>query len=149
MAVEEPRNTRDLLGVLLEETLEIARRTRDLREARPTGTSRPADPAAVLGELERTVRMGRIATRLSACMAWLLARRAVGAGELNPERAREEEWRLLRLEGEFWERPEPEADDSLGRLAARAERLYARIRRLDRGLDTPPPRGIVEPGRGA
>ena len=154
MAVEARRGERDLLGALLEETLGIARETRDLvsRPAPATG-----DPGSLLAELERAVETGRIATRVSACMAWLLARRAVGAGELTPEQAREREWRLLPLEGELWEEETPAAEaGELARLAARAERLYARVRRLDRSLDAPPgtPSGapsdaIVEPGRDA
>ncbi len=149
MAVEERPGERDLLGALLEETLELARRTRDLLEAEAARDRQRSGAPPVPAELERAVRTGRIATRLSACMAWLLARRAVGAGELSADRARGEAWRLLPLEGDFWEAPETEEEETLGRLAVRAERLYARVRRLDRSLDGPSQRGIVEPGQGA
>ncbi len=149
MALGERRGERDLLDALFEETLEIARRTRDLMEQQAARQPHRTGPQPVLAELERAVRTGRIATRLSACMAWLLARRAVGAGELSADRARDEAWRLLRLEGDFWEAPEAGEEDRLGRLAAQAERLYARIRRLDRSLDGPSQPGIVEPGQGA
>ncbi len=147
MAVEERRSERDLLAPLLEEALEIARETRDLLGGEGLQGS---DPGSLLAELERAVQTGRIATRVSACMAWLLARRAVGAGELTPEQARADDWRLLRLEGSFWEEEPPLGEaGELGRLAARAERLYARVRRLDRSLDGLPQPGIVEPERDA
>lgn len=147
MAVEEWRGGRDLLGVLLDETLQIACRTRDLLgEDAP----RAADPLPVLAELERAARIGRIATRVSACMAWLLARRAVAVGELTPEQARRGDWRLLRLEGAFWEEePEAGAEAALAGLARRAEQLYARVQRLDRSLDRDGAPAIVGPDQDA
>ncbi len=147
MAVEEWRGGRDLLGALLDETLQIACRTRDLLGE---GAPRASDPLPVLAELERAARIGRIATRVSACMAWLLARRAVAVGELTPEQARREDWRLLRLEGAFWEE-EPEAGEeaALAGLVRRAEQLYARVQRLDRGLDRDGAPAIVGPDQEA
>ncbi len=147
MAVEEWRGGRDLLGALLDETLQIACRTRDLLGEEKAETR---GPLPVLAELERAARIGRIATRVSACMAWLLARRAVAVGELTPEQGRQEDWRLLRLEGAFWEE-EPAAGEeaALAGLARRAEQLYARVQRLDHGLDREGSPAIVGPGQDA
>ncbi len=124
------------LEPLLAEALDLARRTRDLLVT----ADRPAarGDAGPLAALVRAAEIGRITTRLTASVAWLLGRRAVAAGELDPEAARDPHWRLLPLPGP--EAPSwPVDDPEIARLARRSAALYARLQRLDAALDSAPP----------
>lgn len=74
----------------------------------------------------------RLTTRLMQVASWLLVQRAVREGDMAPEAACEARYRLSE------ERPAPEAEGELpGELVGlveRAERLYERVRHLDRRM---------------
>ncbi len=75
----------------------------------------------------------RVTSRLSSCLAWLLVRKAVGAGELTEIEGCQPEHRLevteicLDVDGE--------ADDDLPRelrrLLTQSRKMYERVQRLD------------------
>jgi regulator of CtrA degradation len=76
----------------------------------------------------------RVTARLSQVMAWLLAQKAIHAGELSPEEVIERHDRLADIAICMEEEPE---DEILGLPArcrdflARSHRLYIRVARLD------------------
>lgn len=79
----------------------------------------------------------RVTTRLSQCLAWLMVQKAIQHGELPPDAARRPE---NRLDGEaVCEHEGGEADpgvpEGLRDLLKRSRRIYARVKRLDAGLD--------------
>ncbi len=120
---------------LLAEALALAARIRD-----HLARSAPPAPDRLDEALRYSLRLSRLSTRVMAAIAWLLARRAVCAGEIDPQEGREERWRLLPLDGPAFEGPaarEDGGDPLLAELDRAAESLYARIRRLDRELDRP------------
>lgn len=124
----DPGTVKQLLG----QALRLAHQTRDHLLAETASTSR-----SPLAALTRAATFGRITTQLTASIAWLLACRAVAAGELDAETAREPRWRLLTV-------PEqaddllPADDPELARLARESAALYARLQRLDAALDSDP-----------
>lgn len=122
------------LETMLAEAVRLAERTRDIiGPGRPAGAAR-RDP---LAELERAAELGHVTTLVTACVAWLLARLAAAHGEIDAEEARAEPWRLLPLDalaGPGTACRDPE----LAALARACDGLYARIRRLDAALDSPP-----------
>jgi len=75
----------------------------------------------------------RVTSRLTQVMAWLLAQKAVHAGEISQETAASEEFALSG--GEICSDPSgPDNEDlpsGLRSLLSRSHRLYMRIHRLD------------------
>lgn len=81
----------------------------------------------------------RLTTRLMQVASWLMVQRAVRDGELSPETARDEKYRLV-------DRPSMNADAfiacasdlpaPLRDLGVRADALYERVVRLDAGFET-------------
>ncbi len=122
------RRERDPVARLLDEALELAEQTVGACAQRTSGGD-------LLDGLQRNADLGRVVTRIGACVAWLLARRAVAAGEIAPDTSREEKWRLLRLQDPFWEQPPLTSDPVLADLVRRSARLYDRIKRLDADLE--------------
>ena len=82
----------------------------------------------------------RLVSRVGFCIAWLLGRRAVLSGEVAPEAAGDERWRLGGRDVCLAE-PAPSAalPRALTELLARSDRLYRRIDRLDSQLGPSPP----------
>ena len=78
-----------------------------------------------------------VTSRVAYCLAWLLARRAVAAGELSAEEALGEPWRLGggELPPEVCGGQASELPPELRRLAERSHALFRRVERLDRDLD--------------
>ncbi|HEY8573221.1 DUF1465 family protein [Phenylobacterium sp.] len=87
----------------------------------------------------------RLTTRLMQVASWMLVQRAVREGDMDPEAACEDRYRLAAEEvcrGAPAEAPEEELPPGLLALLARSEKLYERVRHLDRrmyveGVDTP------------
>jgi len=79
----------------------------------------------------------RMTTRLTQVMAWLLVQRAVQAGEMTRDEARQPQHRLGAHEiCETEEPPVPaELPPRLQDLLARSHALYTRVARLDAMLD--------------
>ena len=74
----------------------------------------------------------RLVSRLGFCLAWLLGRRAVLSGEMAPEAADDERWRLGGRDICLVELPQVASlPVRLAELLARSDRLYRRIDRLD------------------
>jgi len=91
-------------------------------------------------ELRQLTRSFRITTRLSQVVAWLMARRALRAGEITEHEAREERFRLSCLDACLAGDDESDmASARLRHLSARSLLLYRRIARLDSLIDHPSP----------
>ncbi len=77
----------------------------------------------------------RLTTRLMQVASWLLVQRAVREGDMPPAAAFEDRYRL---NSDTPSGAEPEARGELplglNRLTSRAERLYERVRHLDRRM---------------
>ncbi len=79
----------------------------------------------------------RLTTRLAQVMAWLLAQRAVAAGEMTPEQARAPKYRLDAHEICLTDTTERvrALSPHLAELMARSLSLFERVARLDAQLD--------------
>ena len=80
----------------------------------------------------------RLTTQLAQVMAWLLAQKAVAAGELTPAQVRAEAYRLGAHAQCLADTDAQVAANSpkLAGLLAQSRRLFERVARLDRQLDT-------------
>ena len=78
----------------------------------------------------------RLTTRLMQVASWLLVQRAVREGDMAPAAACEDRYRLSAEEPQDAEAEAARADLPAGllMLAGRAERLYERVRHLDRRM---------------
>jgi len=79
----------------------------------------------------------KVTTRLMHVIAWLLTRRALASGEIDPRTANRASLRL----GGAAETPLPIPDTTPAAARALIEAsidLYARVKRIDDGLDSPP-----------
>lgn len=124
----------ELLNRLLAEAVAVAEDTRAFLVA---PRCRRADGRD--GDLDLLVEacaLGRVTTRIAYCVAWVMSRKAVLAGEIGADHGRATTCRLdghavcLPPEGE----PEP-ADPAVRELLRRSAALYRRIDRLDALLD--------------
>lgn len=124
-------------GKTYDETLALLREARDYAAFADPAERRAGDVAArLIGACESL----RVTSRLSQIMAWLLARKAVFAGEISREQAAEEPFVLtghtVCLAGGDDEGLLP---PHLKSLAERSRALYIRVARLDemvrRGAD--------------
>jgi len=92
----------------------------------------------------------RLTTRLMQVASWLLVQRAVREGDMEPEAACEDRYRLAAEEVCRGGHDAPEEDLPAGLLVLldRSERLYERVRHLDRrmyveGPDEPAPSPVL------
>ena len=79
----------------------------------------------------------RLTTRLMQVASWLLVQRAVREGDMEPEAACEDRYRLAAEEvcrGSADEASEEELPGGLTTLLDRSEKLYERVRHLDRRM---------------
>src|SRR3954468_9269539 len=79
----------------------------------------------------------RLTTRLMQVASWLLVQRAVREGDMAPASACEDRYRLNAQEvarGDETQAARTELPRGLTRLADRAERLYERVRHLDKRM---------------
>lgn len=91
----------------------------------------------------------RLTTRLMKLASWLLVQRAVREGDMSALEACDARYRLSEDEGQRGETAQPVAVDpmiaelptGLLDLAARSERLYERVRHLDRRMYIEPTEG--------
>ena len=118
-------------GRTYEEALELTQETRGYLAERGRADVRDLDTVATLAY---SLESMRLTARLTQIMAWLLAMRAVQAGELERREIAEERWRLGGHEICLAEPPLDLADlpQALGDLLQRSEQLFKRISRLDR-----------------
>jgi len=112
-----------------DETLVMLRETRDYLAGRGKLELGGLPPQLALDYSRESMRL---TTRLTQVMAWLLLQRAVHAGEISPEEARQPEHRLGGREmclspAEGIERLPPR----LVALIERSDGLYRRVARLD------------------
>ena len=110
---------------LLQQALSHAERTRRTSYPRRVPPSRSRTRASC--------EALRVTTRLSHCLAWLMVQKAIHAGELPPEAARDPD---KRLDGHSVctvtdAEEDPEISDELRSLLTRSRRLFERVSRLD------------------
>lgn len=79
----------------------------------------------------------RLTTQLMQIASWLLVMRAVREGEMTPEEARDDKYRLKPREPQPGDLHEEGLPETLIRLVTDAAQLYSRIARLDRELFAP------------
>lgn len=90
------------------------------------------------GALSYAAQSMRLTTRLMQAASWLLVYRAVREGEMTPEEARAERYRLVHEEAENSAQSvmdQSELPETLTGLMSRCEGLYARLVRLDERLN--------------
>lgn len=110
------------------------------REARDYLTFQEKADLAELDPVSRMVascESMRVTARLTQVVAWLLVQRAVHAGEISREQAKQPQYRLSGREVCAESEPVAEAalPDRLNDLLQRSLSLYERVSRLDRMLD--------------
>lgn len=123
------------ISSLLDEAIALAIELRAYLERRREPASGAAGELAVLAEARE---LAQLSAMLSYCLAWLVTREAVHAGELLPQDARGAGYRLGGAELRQDElRQDPRAlpwaavSPPLAVLAQRGRRLYERVARLD------------------
>ncbi|MFQ5971784.1 MAG: DUF1465 family protein [Alphaproteobacteria bacterium] len=114
----------------LDETVQLLEETRSYVASAESRSDPAAEPATAL---RATCEALRLTTRLAQVLAWLLARKAVVAGELTTEEARQRKWRLGSAAtcGDMSHENDPELPGDLQDLLQRSRQLYVRISRLD------------------
>lgn len=77
-----------------------------------------------------------LTTQLMQCASWLLTQRAVAEGDMSPQEAAEQRYRLTptKLRDGVWPAGDDLCPPRLGDLALRARTLHDRLSRLDRSL---------------
>ena len=77
-----------------------------------------------------------LTTQLMQCASWLLTQRAVAEGDMSPQEAAEQRYRLppTKLRDGVWPAGDDPCPPRLGDLALRARTLHDRLSRLDRSL---------------
>lgn len=96
------------------------------------------------GALSYAAESMALTTQLMQCASWLLTQRAVSEGDMAPDEAAEQRYRLTpsRLKEASWPAGDDPCPPRLGDLTVRARALHARLSRLDRSLfegEGPPP----------
>ena len=118
----------------LEEAMALTREARDYLAYQESGDLVKLNPVA---RLVASCESMRLTARLTQVVAWLLVQKAVHAGELTREEAREQCYRLSGRE--ICEDTDPLSEetlpDRLSELLARSHQLYIRVARLDTMLD--------------
>jgi regulator of CtrA degradation len=113
-----------------DETMALLIETRNYIAFHEAGDQRALAPHA---RLQASYESMRVTSRLTQVMAWLLAQKAVYAGELTPEQGASDEFALSG--GEVCSDPSGPDNESLPRglrsLLDRSHRLYTRVSRLD------------------
>ncbi|MEZ5824016.1 MAG: DUF1465 family protein [Geminicoccaceae bacterium] len=128
-----PSRRRSMLDLLLEESVGLAEDVRDYITSR---SPRDSLPGSAVDKLKESAEIGRITSRVTFSVAWLMSRNAVIAGEISHEESLDERHRLggagiCDIEGD----PPSTASTQLLRLSHQSRSLYTRIARLDRDLD--------------
>ncbi|MEE8505812.1 MAG: DUF1465 family protein [Kiloniellales bacterium] len=117
-----------------EEAMALTRESRDYLAYQESGDLAKLNPIA---RLVASCESMRLTARLTQVVAWLLVQKAVHAGELTREEAREQRYRLSGRE--VCEDTEPLGEaalpDRLSELLERSHQLYLRVARLDAMLD--------------
>ena len=127
-----PRPRRSTTDELLAETVRLAVRVR----AAFVADGAP-DRRAALRRLQQVAKVGELTALLGYCVAWLLVRKAVEAGELSDAEGRTDERRLGAMPALALAGPNLEAvvGPELATLDAAVRALHARLARLDHLLD--------------
>ncbi len=126
------RPRRSTTDELLAETVRLATRVRGALVADVA-----ADRRAALRRLQQVAKVGELTAMLGYCVAWLLVRKAVEAGELSAAEGRADARRLGAMPSSALAAAPLEAivGPELAALDASVRALHARLARLDRLLD--------------
>ncbi|MBM3554094.1 MAG: DUF1465 family protein [Alphaproteobacteria bacterium] len=117
-----------LIKAIYDETLALLEEAR-YQARRGLSANRPSDRSIDISEVSDSLR---VTARLSHVMAWVLARRAVEAGEISEDAGRAEQYRLDGRDVCFRESDDdPDRPLGLRRLLEQSLALYTRIARLD------------------
>jgi regulator of CtrA degradation len=118
------------ISSLLDESIALAL---DLRAYLDLRSDRPIAGGPELAMLTEARELAQLSASLGYCLAWLVTREAVHAGELSRHEARDPGYRLGGAELHYAEHATPAASVSapLAALALRGRRLYERVARLD------------------
>jgi regulator of CtrA degradation len=123
----------ELFERTFQEGMELVEETASYLDGEGRQESKLLSRNAALGYAAESMRL---TTRLMQVASWLLVQRAVREGDMAPAAASEDRYRLnaddvSKAEAEA---ARAELPRGLSRLAARAERLYERVRHLDRRM---------------
>lgn len=122
----------ELFERTFQEGMELVEETAGYLDGTGRQTSKSLSRNAALAYASESMRL---TTRLMQVASWLLVQRAVREGDMAPLAACEERYRL---KAEASREPLPPSGEDLPyellALVARAERLYERVRRLDRRM---------------
>ncbi len=122
-----------IFGRTFDETMSLLLSARHYVANVQPGEAFQADPDE---RLHMNCEAMRLTTRLAQVMAWLLAQKAVAAGEITREEVREERYRLGAVQLCLVDTDARVARSSsrLGDLMLQSRRLFERVERLDRQL---------------
>lgn len=117
-----------------EEAMALTREARDYLTFQEKADLADLDPVS---RMVASCESMRVTARLTQVVAWLLVQRAVHAGEIPREQAKQAKYRLSGREVCAEAKPVVEAvlPDRLMDLLCRSLSLYERVARLDRMLD--------------
>ncbi len=118
------------ISSLLDESIALAL---DLRAYLELRSDRPIAASPELAVLTEARELAQLSACLGYCLAWLIAREAVHAGELSRHEAHAPGYRLggAELHQEGSARAPVPVSAPLAALATRGRRLYERVARLD------------------
>lgn len=88
------------------------------------------------GALSYAAESMQLTTQLMQCASWLLTQRAVAEGDMAPDEAAEQRYRLTpsRLREAQWPAGDDPCPPRLGDLTVRAKAMHERLSRLDRSI---------------
>jgi len=117
-----------------EEAMALTREARDYLTFQEKADLAELDPVS---RMVASCESMRVTARLTQVVAWLLVQRAVHAGEITREQAKQPQYRLSGREVCADAKPVAEAalPERLSDLLQRSLSLYERVSRLDRMLD--------------
>lgn len=134
MPVSLPASSVAFFDSTFEEAMALTREARDYLTFQEKADLAEVDPVT---RMVASCESMRLTTRLTQVVAWLLVQRAVHAGEITRQQAKQPQYRLSGREVCAETEPVAEAalPERLNELLQRSLSLYERVARLDRMLD--------------
>lgn len=134
MPVSLPASSVAFFDSTFEEAMALTREARDYLTFQEKADLAEVDPVT---RMVASCESMRLTARLTQVVAWLLVQRAVHAGEITRQQAKQPQYRLSGREVCAETEPVAEAalPERLNELLQRSLSLYERVARLDRMLD--------------